>query len=122
MFKSDIEYDESLDILEIWRVDSGATADHSINDRDIAIFSFNKKEEVVGMEFFNASKLFNIPKSHLNSIKDCKVKIDYDRRSKVLHFFITIQGETKEEENISFPVADVELKNMKNPMVVSCSC
>ena len=122
MFKSDIEYDEGLDILEIHRIDSGAAADHSINDRDIAIFSFNEKEEIVGMEFFNASKLFNISKSYLTNIKDCKVKIDYDRKNKILHFFITLQGETKEEENISFPVADIELKNMKSPITVSCSC
>ena len=65
-----IEYDEDEDILDIFRIDSGCGEDHSINDRDLAIISFNTKDEVVGLEFFEASKLFMIPKDILKNIHE----------------------------------------------------
>ena len=52
----EVIYSENVDILDIWVID--CKVDHTSNYGDNMLIRFNKRNEIVGIEIFEATKFF----------------------------------------------------------------
>ena len=68
-----IIYDSNLDILELY---DGSKTHHCITIGDLLIVHCNEKNKIVGLEFLDISKIYNIDKNILNKLKSAKIIIN----------------------------------------------
>ena len=68
-----IIYDSNLDILELY---AGSKTHHCKTIGDLLIVHCNEKNKIVGLEFLDISRVYNIDKSILNKLKSAKIIIN----------------------------------------------
>lgn len=69
--KNYIDYDEEADTLVLRKASEKIM--ESINDRYICLLGLNKEKQIVGLEFLQFRKTFNMPLNVLKNLKDCDV-------------------------------------------------
>ncbi len=88
-----LHYDEGVDHLTMHK--SGEQVDSNV-DLGLAVLSFNKEKEVIGVEFMGAERNFKIPLSVLQNLQSCKVEIRYDPAQKVIIINVLLQYQEQE--------------------------
>lgn len=91
-------YDSNLDILEIRT--EGKTH-HSINIDDFIIIDLSEKNKVVGLEFMNISKLYNIPKIFFKNFKSSKILVHSIPQEKRIFITVNLISVINHKENIT---------------------
>ncbi len=88
-----LSYDENIDHLTIYKSDEKIISNI---DTGLVILSFNRKKEIVGMEFMGANKNFKIPLDVLKNLKDCNVEIRYNPNRKFIIISVVLKYQEKQ--------------------------
>ncbi len=88
-----LSYDEGVDHLTIYK--SKGRIDSNV-DLGLAVLSFTKEKEIVGIEFMGAHRNFKIPLPVLQNLQGCKVEIRYDPVQKVVIISVLLQYQERE--------------------------
>ena len=94
-----LNYDENVDHLTIYKA-----KEKIINSTNLGnvILSFNKKKEIVGIEFMGVHEDYEVPLDVLNHLKGCKLKIIYNPDRKYLSIAVLLRYEGKHTSPLSF--------------------
>ncbi|MBI2668912.1 DUF2283 domain-containing protein [Candidatus Woesearchaeota archaeon] len=88
-----IHYDEGIDHLVIYK--SGEQIESNL-DLGLAILSFNKEKEIIGIELMGVHHNFKIPLEALQDIQGCNVEIRYNPSQKMIVITVTLQYQEME--------------------------
>lgn len=110
-----MSYDGNVDHLTIYKADEEIISNI---DTGLVILSFNKKKEIVGMEFMGANKNFKISLDILKNLKDCNVEIKYNPNRKFIVISVVLKYQ-KKQSPFTFS-SNMDLG--KNPMNEEFAC